>query len=161
MSNDPKFVELTADVVRIILLVIGGNEARPQYLQQSYLRCLIYGAPCTVDPAHVFFFFRAYPERKRYMMSESCCCSRRACGLTCGYSRCSYRSSSFLDMMVLPFFSVELLPGRSASIHLSISGVVGFYYCSLVYSVRAKRTSTLFDIYVLYSERKISRQSTS
>ena len=80
------------------------------------------------------------------MMSESCCCSRRACGLAGGY-RYSYSSSS-LDMMVLPFFSVELLTGRSAS----ISGIVDFYN-----SVRAKRTYTLIDIDVLYSEKKISR----
>ena len=55
------------------------------------------------------------------VMSESCCCSRRACGLVCGY-RYSYSSS--LHMIVLPFFSVELLTGRSAS----ISGIVGFLF---------------------------------
>ena len=75
-------------------------------------------------------------------MSESCCCSRLTCGLACGY-RYSYSSS--LDKIGLPSFSVELLTGRSAS----ISGIAGFYY-----SVRAKRTSTLCDIYALYSEKK-------
>ena len=34
-------------------VVIDYNEARPQYLQQqSYLRCIIFGVSCTVDPAH-------------------------------------------------------------------------------------------------------------
>ena len=46
-------------------------------------------------------------------MSESSCCSRRACGLACGY-RYSYSSSS-LDMMVLQVFSAQLFTGRKNS----------------------------------------------
>ena len=53
----------------------------------------------------------------------------------------------------LPFFFVELF---NRTINIYLSPVLWTFY----YSVRAKRISTLFDIDV-YSERKISRQSTS
>ena len=56
------------------VLVIGGNEARPQYLQSSYLRCLmyIYGVPCTVDPAvkTQMFFFSKRLERGESVLIE-------------------------------------------------------------------------------------------